>query len=288
MANKGLTKAQKAALQAKTNALNAKYRHEAAQLKKAGVLSERVNARKNISRSTRTKINKFRDVLEGKTTVVRAKPEIRKKYEGVLEARGPFLTIPKERAKEKAKISRGLVEITRPMPAPKNQPDRYTGKEREIILPFKAVDMNDLVERLKTDPTLDGLKAPNEQFAFRLDGWASRQPFVSAEEMGDYIQRNYAHLFKPRETKKVVKYLTFVSYVAPGMERAPEQEHSYKLRFPKKKKSKNDWIEMRKREGNARRQAAYRERQSEKDREKRLADQRRRSLINKQRKFEEE
>lgn len=284
MARKTLTKAQKAALQAKTNALNAKYRHEAAQLKKAGILSERVNARKNITKATRTKINKFRDVLEGKTTVVRARPDIRKKYEGVLESRGPFLTVPKEHAKEKAKISRGLVEISRPK-GPAASP---SGRETEVILPFKLTDMQALVERLKTDPTLDGLKRSNELFAFKLDGWASKQPFVSAEEMGNYIEIYYQHLFKPGQTKKAVKYLTFVRYVSLGLERADEAEHSYKLRFPKKSTSKNNWQEQRRREGAARRQKAYRERQSAEEREKRLATERRRTAIRKQRKFEEE
>lgn len=284
MATKGLTKAQRAARQAKTKALNAKYRHEAAALKKAGVLSDKVNARANISRATRTKINKFRDVLEGRTTVVRAAPDVRKKYEGVLEARGPFLTIPAERKKERAQIKRGVVEVSRLMEARDGVP---IGEEREVILPFKLTDMPALVERLQTDETLDGLKRFDEFFAFRLDGWASRQPFVSAEEMGDYISRNYAHLFKPGSAKKAVKYLTFLRFKSyDAGERRPEGEHSYKLKMPKKGKAKT-WQEERRREGAARRQAAYRERQTETERAKRLEEQRRRTARNTQRKFED-
>jgi hypothetical protein len=205
------------ARQAQSAALNKAYRAKAAALKKAGVLSARVNARKNITRATRTKINKNVDVLEGRVAVVRASKEVRQKYEGVLEVRGGLLVIPKERSKEKAKISRGMVEITRPMIGVEGL---KFGEEREIILPFPLVTLPQVAERLKSDETLDGLKEPDEMFAFRLDKWASKIGFPDAAEMGEYILTNYAHIFKNDGSEKAVKYLSFLRYKAFGSSRA--------------------------------------------------------------------
>lgn len=287
MATKGVDKARKAAQQAKSRALNAAYKHKAAALKKAGVLSSRVDARKNITRATRTKINKFADVLEGRVLAVKAKPEIRAKYEGVLPQRGTFLLVDKERAKDKAKIRRGLVEIERPMYAPITGL-RY-GEEREVILPFKLVDMPSLVERLQEDETLDGLKMGDEMFAFRIDGWASKIGFADAKEMGDYISRNYAHLFKPGMARKVVKYLSFIRYRASGEVRAKEGHHTYQLAAKpdsRRKITKYDRERIRSKQAN--KKAIQRAKETPDQRAKRLAEQRVRSAQNRQRKFDEE
>lgn len=283
MASRGKNSEAAKARQAKSRELAKRYKHEASLLKQKGILTARVDARKNITKATRTKINKFRDVLEGRTVAVRAKPDIRAKYEGILEARGSFLVVPQERAKEKAKISRGLVQIDRTLLGPKGIP---FGTEREVILPFKLVDMPSLVDRLQTDPTLDNLKQPDEMFAFKIDGWASKIGFPDAKEMGDYISRNYAHLFKPGMSRKVVKYLSFVRYKGAGSDRAPEGSHTYRLANKRKNKRNNKHDVERRLNKDALRKAEQRANETPAQRKARLDAQRIRSAQVRQRKFE--
>lgn len=262
------------------------FRHKVAILKAKGVVSKRVDARsQKATRYMRDKVRKFQDVISGDISPVRAKPDIRAKYEGLIEARGPFLMVPKERAKERVKIARGLIEIERPMIGPSGL---QFGEEREVILPFKLVDMPQLVERLQTDETLDGLKRGDEMFAFKIDGWASKMGFADAKEMGDYISVNYAHLFKPGNARQVVKYLTFVRYRNYGNVRASEGPHrGYAMKGRKPKKA-NKWDVERRRNRDAIRKAEQRAKESDEAKAKRLAEQRTRSARNRQRKFLED
>ena len=280
------------ARRAKTAELNKRYRHEASELKRLGVLTKRVNAHKNITHATRTKINKFRDVLEGKASAVRAPLDIRRKYEGILEARGGVLVVPKEREKERVKIARGLVEIERPLPL--GPQGLSYGSETEVILPFKPKDMRDLVNRLRDDPTLDNLKQPGELFAFRLDGWASKSVFVDAREMGDYIFARYQHLFKAGSSKQALKYLAFVRYRGPvGFgkktirdESGGENEMKMYKKGDRRNRSHPILVE-RKRAKDAARKAEARRQETPEVKAQRLATQKLRSAQNRQRKFEE-
>lgn len=262
------------------------FRRKVAVLKAKGVVSKRVDARsQKATRYMRDKVRKFQDVISGDVSAVRAKPDIRAKYDGLIEQRGSFLLVPKERAKERVKIARGLIEIDRPMIGPTGL---KFGEEREVILPFKLVDMPQLVERLQTDETLDGLKRGDEMFAFKIDGWASKMGFADAKEMGDYISRNYAHLFKPGNMRQVVKYLSFVRYRNYGNERASEGPHrGYAMKGRPQKKA-NKWDVERRRNRDAIRKAEQRARESETDKAKRLEQQRIRQAQYRQTKFEQD
>lgn len=274
----------------KTNKLSGEalkqFRHNVSVLKKKGIVSKRVDARsQRATRYMRSKVKKFDDVISGKQIAIRAKPDIRKKYEGILETRGPFIVVPKERARERIKIKRGLVEIEREITGPEGL--KY-GQEREVILPFKLTDMPALVDRLQTDESLDGLKRGDEMFAFKIDQWASKIGFPDAKEMGDYISRNYAHLFKPKMARQVVKYLTFVRYKASGDQRAKEGKHSYRLSnkpYKGRRMTKADQNMKRKREAD--RKAAQRSRETPEAHRARLDKQRIRSAQNRQRKMED-
>jgi hypothetical protein len=248
VANKGLSKAQRAARQAKSNALDKGYKHKASALKKAGVLTAKVDARKKITRATRTKINKYADVLEGRVTPVRAPAKAREVFAERFEPRGPFLMVPKERKREVVKlIKRGdldAIEITRDLTGPDGL---KFGEEREVIMPFKLTDMVSVAERLSEDESLDGLKNPDEFFAFRLDGWSSRRGFASAEDMGRYILTEYQGLFTGKMNKTSVKYLSFMRYRNDGGVRPEEGHHTYKLGNRRKPKPDKHDIERRKR-----------------------------------------
>jgi hypothetical protein len=173
--------------QATSKELNKIYREEAAKLKAKGVLSARVNARKNISRHTRTKINKYRDVLEGRAIPVRVSKPIRQRYaeKGMLgdpdflTERGPFIMVPSPYKNMKAQLEKGdQIRVTRHL---KN------GQEEYVIFPYTPSDLPGIAERLMSDPTLDGMKYEDELFSFRLNGHNARESFITAEEMGEYL-----------------------------------------------------------------------------------------------------
>lgn len=285
-ASGGQSKRAKAARQAKSKQLNKKYRHEAAQLKRLGILSNRVNARSNISRSTKTKINKFRGVLEGREIAVKAPKEIRQKYteKGVLEERGSFLIAPKQFKNQKGRIQRGLVQITRPL---------KVGQEEYVILPFNAADMPELVRRLKEDESLDGLKQWNEFFSFRLEGWNAHAAFINMEELGDYIETRYQHLFKPDASQKAVKFFTFQRFRTKHNripEENPHESREPKTAYPRKDRKDERYgtayqMRMKRLAARKRKQRAN---ETEQERKTRLEKQRIRSARNRQAKLFED
>lgn len=261
------------------------FRHSVSVLKSKGIVSKRVDARSQApTRYMQSKVRKFTDVLEGKVTAVRARPDIRAKYEGILEIRGAYLVVPKERERERGRIARGLVEIERPIIG---RDGLSYGEERELILPFKIVDMQNLVSRLQEDESLDGLKEGDEMFAFKIDGWSSKIGFPDAKEMGDYISLNYAHLFKPGMTRRVIKYLTFVRYKSHAGGRAHEGDHRGTLPNKKRHHRKTSkWDKQRQRDNDAKRKARARAKETQSEREARLAKNAHRTAQWRQRKFE--
>jgi len=275
--------------QAKTIALNKQYRHEAARLKELGVLSAKVNARKNISRATRTKINKFRSVLEGKEIAVRAKPEIRRKYsdKGLLHEQGAFLLVPKQYETQKAKIARGMVQVTRPL---KN------GTEEYVILPFKYNVLDQLISRMKEDSAeVDALKEPDEMFTFRLfghdlSGKNTLASFIDADEMAEALQYYKSRFGRGMEEVQFITFQRFKGFTNPmGGTPIPSKERKYYS--PVNATGRNYKIEgtllQQKRRREAARKAKERKKETPDQREARLAKQRIRSAQNRQRKFDE-
>src|SRR5579859_2152390 len=104
-------------------------RHEVSTLKKSGIVSKRIKAGSYFpSKYMLKKIEKNRDILEGKAYAVRASKLVRKKYEHKFESRGGSLIVPQEFKEQRTRITRGLVEVSREL---KN------GQEVRIILPYK-------------------------------------------------------------------------------------------------------------------------------------------------------
>lgn len=179
------------------------FRSDVAALKKKGIISAKVDARKQRdTKYMRAKVRKYQDVLKGTAIAVPAPKEVRQKYveKGVLEARGKMLIAPREFANQRARLKRGLVEVSRPL---KN------GTEEYVILPFRPVDMPDLIRKLRDDPTLDGLKRADEFFAFRLFGYNSVDAFPDMEDLADHVERNYQHLFNGKASSDAVRHITF-------------------------------------------------------------------------------
>jgi hypothetical protein len=258
-------------------------RHEVSQLKKVGVVSPRIDARHYVpSRYMLGKLRKNADILSGEVMAVKAKPSVRRKYreKGLFETRGGAIIVPREAANQRTKISRGLVEVSRSL---------AWGEEIRLILPFKATDMEAVANRLRDDPTLDGMKQPDELFGFRLFGHNMNTiGFPSAEELADYILTHYQHLFSGKAGKVAVKEFQLIRFKARNSQLtdSPESGRKYTPRS-NRHKHPNEWTVNRRKERDALRKQKERARESEAETRARLAAQKVRSAQNRQRKFDE-
>lgn len=256
-------------------------RSEVSKLKKAGIVSPRIDARTyQPSRYMLSKLKQNADIIAGEVIAVKAPKKVREKYveKGLFEARGSVLIVPKDAANQRARITRGLVETTRPL--------KY-GEEVRIILPFKAADMEGVANRLKNDPTLDGMKNPDELFGFRLFGHnMATIGFPDADELADYILTRYAHLFSGKNGSAAVKQFVLFRFKSRDSQLA-DAPQSGKVYTPRKKREENTWSYDRRLKRDAARKKKERERETPEQRQNRLDKQRIRSAQNRQRKFDE-
>ncbi len=256
-------------------------RHDVSQLKKVGLVSQRIDVRHYVpTKYMLKKIRKNADVLRGEVETVRAPKSVIRQYveKGLFEKRGPVLIVPKEYHNQKTKIKRGLIEITRSL---------GYGEERRIILPFKATDMETVAHKLRDDPTLGGLKEPDELFGFRLFGHnMATIGFPDADELADYILTRYQHLFSGKNGREAVKHFVLFRFKSRDSQLG-EGPKEGKIYHPKKRTAQTDWYAARKKELAAARKKKQRERETPEQRKIRLDAQRIRSAQNRQRKFDE-
>ncbi len=170
-------------------------------LKRKGLVSKRVDARsQTATRYMRQKVRDLAPIIEGSAIAVKAPKAVREQYResGVLDVKYNRVIAPKEFSNQRARLSRGMVQMTRKL---KN------GQEEYVILPFKPTTANELLERLISDPSLDGLKDETEFFSFRLYGHNSNEPLFTAKEMGEYLQKY--RVLQGRNSRDAIKHLTF-------------------------------------------------------------------------------
>lgn len=256
-------------------------RSEVSKLKKAGIVSPKIDARTyQPSRYMLSKLRKNADIIAGEVIAVKAPPKVRKKYveKGLFEQRGSVLIVPKDAANQRARITRGLIETTRPL---------SYGEEVRLILPFKATDMEGVANRLKNDPTLDGLKNPDELFGFRLFGHnMATIGFPDADELADYILTRYHHLFSGKNGQAAVKQFVLFRFKSRDSQLS-DAPQSGKVYTPRRKRQENQWSYERRLNRDAARKKKERERETPEQRQNRLDKQRIRSAQNRQRKFDE-
>lgn len=222
------------------------FRSSVAALKKKGIVSPRVDARSQApTKYMRAKVRKFNDVLEGRAIAVKAPKQIREQYtsKGLLEERGAFLITGKEFSNQRARLRRGLVQVVRPL---KN------GTEEYLILPWKANDLIDLIDKLKDDPeALDSQKMAGEYLSFRLFGHNSSEVFGDTTELADALKEYVSRLGKRDD---VVKHITLQRYRGALREtdrgnfvnplRGTEPLVPYNSNKPKDKNRPKDFVEL--------------------------------------------
>lgn len=261
------------------------FRREVAALKKAGIVSPRVVASKQEpTRYMQRKVRSFADVLRGEVVAVKAPKAIRRKYseKGVFEERGSVLIVPRESEGQRTRITRGLVEVVHQL---------KMGEQIRVILPFHATDMEAVAHRLKSDPTLDGLKRPNELFGFRLFGHnMDTIGFPDGESLGNYILDRYGHLFSGKAGREGVKHFELFRFRSRRSQLPPaaEDRKIYAPRGKKRRKQERDWVSDRRKERDAKRKQKARDRETPTQRRKRLEYQKDYAARKRQEKFLED
>jgi hypothetical protein len=254
-------------------------RSQVAALKRAGIVSKNIDARSyQPTKYMLNKIKRNRDILEGQSIAIKAPKNVREKYKdaGTFETRGSSIIVPKEKADQRGRIKKGLVETRGKL---KN------GEWRKVILPFKASDMQQIAERLMTDPSLDGLKDPLELWGASIFGHplASGFGWPDASELGDYILRNYQHLFsgKNKQTAiknfELVRFITVDSNMTDDMIGTPRQIDD---EWKRRNKQGNEWSIRKRKERRAAQAKDRREKETPEQRKNRLEKQRERSARN--------
>lgn len=257
-------------------------RREVSALKKAGIVSKRIDARTyQPSKYMLKKIAANKDILSGEAIAVKASKEIREKYvsAGVFETRGGAVIVPKDRANQRARIKRGLIETKTKL---KN------GEEQKIILPFKANSLQDIAEKLRDDPSLDGLKDPNELWGARLFGHniASGFGFPDGDELANYILEHYQRFFSGKNKQAALRNFELVRFYADDST-MPESDPSRRIvddEYRRRNKQGNQWANDRRKKRKALQKKLRRERETPEQREKRLSEQRERSRRNREQK----
>jgi hypothetical protein len=264
--------------------LNVKdVRRDVRTLQKAGLASARLDVKHyQPSRYMISKLKRNVDIITGKAVAIVAPKDIRQKYAatGTFEERYGKLIVPRDYEHQRTRISRGLVEVTGRL---------KWGDERRIILPFKAADMQDVAFKLQTDPTLEGLKNPDELFGFRLFGHSMATfGFPDAAMLADYILTHYAHLFKGNNGREGIRHFELIRFKSRGsrLEDGPESEKIYAPR--KKPKPVKDWLYNRQLRKDALRKRRERDKETAQEKAERVEKQRIRQAILRQRKFDDQ
>jgi hypothetical protein len=260
------------------------YRHELSILKKVGIASAKIDARKHTpTKYMLSRIRKFSDVVRGEVNVVRAPKAVREKYtsKGLLEERGSFLIVPKDSNNQKARLRKGMIAKYKPL---------RNGEERKIILPYKATDLEQLAQRIRDNADdIDKMKEPTEQFGFQLYGHNSLIGEPDADHLASYILRNYSHMFKKKDSLKEFVLIRFKNRFGRPLSEPFSGERKYSVRQPLDPRNPRDRMILENRkEKRAKRKAAQRARETAEQREKRLSKQRIYQRQYLQKKFEEE
>lgn len=185
------------------------FRKDVAKLRKAGVVSKRVNAATQApTKYMQGKLRKFGDVLRNEVIAVKASPAVRKQYvdAALFEVRGSRIIVPVEKRGMRAKIAKGkYIQTDTPL---------ANGEFRRIILPLKATDLPGFIRYLRDNPDVDGLKQPDDRFNFRLYGHNSHATtgFIDATEMADYVENRYQYLFRGASSQDAFKHLEIGSF----------------------------------------------------------------------------
>lgn len=161
------------------------FRHKVSQLKKAGGVSKRVNARSQLpTRYMTSKVKRLEPVLRGEAALVprkKLRPDILADYERTHGREGRNVVIRKQPS-EKLHVRRGMPELERLL--------ADTGErrvvQRRIPIPVDINNFDEFISDLENNPDKWETKRggyPPWVFGFTLNGGRSNQLFVEASAL---------------------------------------------------------------------------------------------------------
>lgn len=165
------------------------FRHKVSLLKKAGVVSNRIDARKQKpTRYFQDKVKRLAPVLEGRALGVKVRPDFLRTFREAGFAVENRRVIVKPEPGEILKARRGLPEFEKVIaPAPSGGGPRIV--QRRLILPASVRNIHQLLDDFRARPDRwNALKRQDDRFAFTFMGGRSRSTFDDVESLADYLE----------------------------------------------------------------------------------------------------
>lgn len=158
------------------------FRSHVSALKKKGLVSSRVDARKQ--KPTRYMQNKVRilaPVLHNEAVGVKVKPDLLKQYkEAGFQVFGGRVIVEKT-PEEISRTRKGLPLMRRHLGG--------SFVQERLVLPYGPTNIDDFRARVVTDPTsFDSLKEPGDAFAFKIYGNNSLATFADMQSLLTYLE----------------------------------------------------------------------------------------------------
>jgi len=204
------------------------FRKDVAKLKKLGLTGTKIEPRKQKPTSYYIKkVNALKPVIEGRAQLVEASKPQRDIYRenAGYKTYSKYIIVDKEKPEQTAEMQGDYLNIKVPM---------ERGQMEYIVFPVKAADLGQFVEKIKDDETLNNLKAPTDQFGFRLFGHNSRRGFPDVEDMAFYINTQYRHLLdKNNASREAFRHLTLLRFSGRENELPDSGEPKFIHRAPR-------------------------------------------------------
>lgn len=183
------------------------FRHHVKVLKSKGLVSKRVDARKQRpTRYMRAKVKQLAPILHGEAVGVKVRPDLLKKYKeagfNIVNRR----VIVEKTPEEISRTRKGLPLLR-----------RHLGGEfaqERLVLPFGPRNIDDFRAKVSADPrAFDSLKEPGDLFAFKLFGNNSLSTFDDIVSLLEYLE--HYQVFSSYHKEEAWTSLQFFR-VAPG------------------------------------------------------------------------
>lgn len=159
-------------------------KHKISVLKRKGLVSAKVDARKDPSRYMARKVKNLEGIFEGTKAGVKVAPKMARQYrEAGFEVIRNRVIVPKEK-EEIASIKKGLPLIRKVG----GSGERLYKIER-VILPFKPSNIDEFIREVERDPdAYEELKRPQDVWAFKLFGHNSLATFEDLRLLLEYLR----------------------------------------------------------------------------------------------------
>lgn len=178
------------------------FRHAVSVLRSKGLVSKRVDARKQKpTRYMKNKVKNLAPILTGEAAGVKVRPDLLRQYReagfNIVNRR----VIVEKRPDEIARVRKGHALIRRRLGP------GFT--EERLLLPYGPKNIDDLRERFRAHPdTFDHLKEKGDLFAFRIFGYNSVETFETFEKVVAELEK-YSALQDDRYEEEVWEGLEF-------------------------------------------------------------------------------